>query len=101
MNIAIDESAIILNAQRWKPSTWFRVLILFEDEVAGREAMSVFENLVRQLGMDHLVDSHFWKLSDISHPEVREGVVESAAGAEMIVVSGREDLVLAQEAERA
>jgi hypothetical protein len=101
MNIEIDEAAIILNARKWMPSKWFRILILFEDDMTGREAMRLFDNLVQQISMDHLVDSHFWKLAEISHPEVREGVVESAAAAELIVVAGREDSVLAQEAERA
>gem|GEM_PF-4134204 len=93
-------SKINSHGRRRRSQPHFRVLILYENLVTGCQAKRLYQHLFQRLE-NCVMDSQYWKLSDLVHPEAWEGVAEAAQVADLIIVAAHDTAELSGEAQAA
>ncbi len=92
-----DEIASHLKTRFSSFAPWLGVLIVYEDSDSCGEAMDLFKYLTEGIGPEHSCNLQIWKLGEIGHPKVEEGVIGSLQTAAMVIFAARVDYQLPTE----
>ena len=71
-----------------------KVVIAYEDNLAGQRAVRTCERLAEQLGREFRVDTNLWKFEVLALPKLESEAAQDAAEADMVIIStsGHNDL---------
>ena len=84
-----------LDASRWEPKFPFDLVVAYEDTSTRNRALHLYDHLAQQLLDDYDFQCSWWKFDHLSDATLRQQAADSAAEANMIVLSlhARNDLL--------
>ena len=65
----------------------FNVVVIYEDGPAGRRAKHFYDKLVHELEDECAFSLQLWSFQVLAIPELRESAIESAAQADVVILS--------------
>jgi hypothetical protein len=65
----------------------FKVVVIYEDGSAGRRAKHFYDKLVHELEDECAFSLQLWSFQVLAIPELRESAIESAAQADVVILS--------------
>jgi hypothetical protein len=77
-------------ASHWEPKFPFDLVVAYEDETSRNRALALSDRLAADLRDDHDLQSSWWRLDFLQHPQLLERAVDAAVNANMILVSLRQ-----------
>jgi hypothetical protein len=89
MNTTVINS--IPQATRWEPKFPFDLVVAYEDTTTRDRAMRLYDHLAQQLLDDYDFQVCWWKLDHLENPKLCEQAADAAAGANMVILSLRDD----------
>ena len=75
------------SASDWEPKYPFDLVVAYEDTVTRNRALHLYDHLAQELLDDYDFQCSWWKFDHLTDPTLREQSADSAAEANMIILS--------------
>ncbi len=75
------------NAAQWEPKFPFDLVVAYEDTYTRNRALHLYDHLAQQLLDDYDFKCSWWKFDHLTNATLRQQAADSAAEANMIVLS--------------